>query len=111
MKRRAMSELPQTDDEVAQWCRDLFVAKAWFYLNCFIGFQETRYQSNELLLSLLSFLKWQDALLDKHIADGSFGNEVRPLGCPVKSLVVRKHFDDAYLTFLPVTFFSFLLHR
>ncbi|XP_078175629.1 1-acyl-sn-glycerol-3-phosphate acyltransferase PLS1-like isoform X2 [Carex rostrata] len=56
MKRRAMSELPPTDDEVAQWCRDLFVAK--------------------------------DALLDKHIAEGSFGGEVRQLGRPVKSLVV-----------------------
>ncbi|KAJ3698492.1 hypothetical protein LUZ61_002197 [Rhynchospora tenuis] len=56
IKRRAMSELPQTDDEVAQWCKDLFVAK--------------------------------DALLDKHIAEGSFGGEVRSLGRPVKSLVV-----------------------
>ncbi|KAJ4815919.1 1-acyl-sn-glycerol-3-phosphate acyltransferase 3 [Rhynchospora pubera] len=56
MKRRAMSELPQTDDEVSQWCKDLFVAK--------------------------------DALLDRHIAEGSFGGEVRSLGRPVKSLVV-----------------------
>ncbi|KAJ3698493.1 hypothetical protein LUZ61_002198 [Rhynchospora tenuis] len=55
MKRRAMSELPQTDEEIAQWCKDLFVAK--------------------------------DALLDKHIAEGSFGGEVRSLGRSVKSLV------------------------
>lgn len=27
MKRHAMSELPETDDGVAQWCRDIFVAK------------------------------------------------------------------------------------
>ncbi|KAJ0982343.1 hypothetical protein J5N97_010598 [Dioscorea zingiberensis] len=27
MKRHAMDELPQTDDGVAQWCKDIFVAK------------------------------------------------------------------------------------
>ncbi|KAG9449497.1 hypothetical protein H6P81_009462 [Aristolochia fimbriata] len=27
LKRHLMKELPQTDDEVAQWCRDVFVAK------------------------------------------------------------------------------------
>ncbi|KAJ4766854.1 1-acyl-sn-glycerol-3-phosphate acyltransferase 3 [Rhynchospora pubera] len=56
MKRRPMSELPKTDEEVTQWCRDIFVAK--------------------------------DDLLDKHIAEGSFGGEVRSLGRPLKSLLV-----------------------
>ena len=27
MKRHAMSDLPETDDEVAQWCKDIFMAK------------------------------------------------------------------------------------
>ncbi|XP_047315385.1 1-acyl-sn-glycerol-3-phosphate acyltransferase 2-like [Impatiens glandulifera] len=27
LKRHAMKDLPQTEDEVAQWCRDIFVAK------------------------------------------------------------------------------------
>jgi hypothetical protein len=47
-------------------------------------------------------------LLDKHIAEGSFGGEVRQLGHPVKSLVVRKHFDDSYFNFSSNYFFSFL---
>ncbi|XP_010906759.1 1-acyl-sn-glycerol-3-phosphate acyltransferase PLS1 [Elaeis guineensis] len=64
MKRHSMNDLPQTDDGVAQWCRDIFVAK--------------------------------DALLDKHIAEGTFGEELRPIGRPIKSLLV-------------VAFWSFLL--
>jgi len=27
MKRHAMSDLPETDDGVAQWCKDIFMAK------------------------------------------------------------------------------------
>lgn len=27
LKRHLMKELPETDDAVAQWCRDMFVAK------------------------------------------------------------------------------------
>ncbi|XP_058072313.1 1-acyl-sn-glycerol-3-phosphate acyltransferase PLS1-like isoform X4 [Magnolia sinica] len=57
MKRHPMKELPQTDDAVAQWCRDLFVAK--------------------------------DALLDKHLAEDTFGDrEFRPTGRPKKPLLV-----------------------
>lgn len=28
IKRRLMKELPETDDGIAQWCKDVFVAKA-----------------------------------------------------------------------------------
>jgi len=27
IKRHLMKELPETDDSVAQWCKDIFVAK------------------------------------------------------------------------------------
>ncbi|KAK9289927.1 hypothetical protein L1049_008088 [Liquidambar formosana] len=57
IKRHVMKELPETDDDVAQWCRDLFVAK--------------------------------DALIDKHIAEDTFGDqELQDTGRPIKSLVV-----------------------
>lgn len=57
MKRHAMNELPVTDDGVAQWCKDIFVAK--------------------------------DASLDKHLAEGTFGEEhYKPIGRPQKSLLV-----------------------
>ncbi|KAK6127337.1 hypothetical protein DH2020_038923 [Rehmannia glutinosa] len=56
LKRNLMKDLPETDDAVAQWCRDAFVAK--------------------------------DKLLDKHIADGSFGEQLQDTGRPVKSLLV-----------------------
>ncbi|TVU24052.1 hypothetical protein EJB05_26446 [Eragrostis curvula] len=56
MKRRAMSELPKSDEDVSKWCKDLFVEK--------------------------------DALLDKHLATGTFDEEIRPIGRPVKSLLV-----------------------
>ncbi|KAK6127348.1 hypothetical protein DH2020_038919 [Rehmannia glutinosa] len=55
LKRNLMKDLPETDDAVAQWCRDAFVAK--------------------------------DKLLDKHIADGSFGEQLQDTGRPVKSLL------------------------
>ncbi|XP_058073593.1 1-acyl-sn-glycerol-3-phosphate acyltransferase PLS1 [Magnolia sinica] len=57
MKRHLMKELPQTDDGVAQWCRDIFVAK--------------------------------DALLDKHLAEGTFDEkEFQSIDRPKKSLLV-----------------------
>ncbi|KAJ6832021.1 1-acyl-sn-glycerol-3-phosphate acyltransferase PLS1 [Iris pallida] len=57
MKRHAMKELPETEDEVAQWCKDIFVAK--------------------------------DALLDRHLADGTFGTEnYKAIGRPKRSLLV-----------------------
>lgn len=57
IKRHLMKDLPETDDAVAQWCKNIFVAK--------------------------------DALLDKHIADNTFGDqELRDTGRPKKSLVV-----------------------
>ncbi|CAA2974430.1 1-acyl-sn-glycerol-3-phosphate acyltransferase 2-like [Olea europaea subsp. europaea] len=56
LKRHLMKDLPETDDAVAQWCRDAFVAK--------------------------------DKLLDKHIADNSFGEQLQDTGRPLKSLVV-----------------------
>ncbi|XP_057770313.1 1-acyl-sn-glycerol-3-phosphate acyltransferase 2-like [Salvia miltiorrhiza] len=56
LKRHLMKDLPETDEAVAQWCKDAFVAK--------------------------------DKLLDKHIAEGSFGERRRDTGRPVKSLLV-----------------------
>ncbi|KAK4733891.1 hypothetical protein R3W88_008152 [Solanum pinnatisectum] len=57
LKRHEMKDLPENDDAIAQWCRDIFVAK--------------------------------DKLLDKHIADDTFGEEkLQDIGRPIKSLVV-----------------------
>ncbi|KAH6818797.1 lysophosphatidyl acyltransferase 2 [Perilla frutescens var. frutescens] len=56
LKRHLMRDLPETGDDVAQWCKNAFVAK--------------------------------DALLDKHIAENSFGEQPQDLGRPVKSLLV-----------------------
>ncbi|KAL7097954.1 hypothetical protein ACP275_10G175400 [Erythranthe tilingii] len=56
LKRHLMKDLPETDNAVAQWCKDAFVAK--------------------------------DKLLDKHIADNSFDEQLQDTGRPVKSLVV-----------------------
>ncbi|KAL4204593.1 hypothetical protein AMTRI_Chr01g110670 [Amborella trichopoda] len=57
MKRHPMNELPQTDEGVAQWCKDTFVAK--------------------------------DALLDKHQAENTFGEQLlQPIGRPKKPLLV-----------------------
>jgi hypothetical protein len=35
------------------------------------------------------FFLLQDALLDKHLATGTFDEEIRPIGRPVKSLLVK----------------------
>ncbi|KAK3035170.1 hypothetical protein RJ639_032843, partial [Escallonia herrerae] len=57
LKRHLMKDLPETDDSVARWCKDIFVAK--------------------------------DKLLDKHIAEDTFGDqELQDTGRPLKSLVV-----------------------
>ncbi|KAL6532904.1 1-acyl-sn-glycerol-3-phosphate acyltransferase 2 [Orobanche gracilis] len=56
LKRHLMKDLPETDDTVAQWCRDAFFVK--------------------------------DKLLDKHIAEGSFGEQLQNTGRPVRSLLV-----------------------
>ncbi|KAJ8449869.1 hypothetical protein Cgig2_001525 [Carnegiea gigantea] len=57
IKRHKMKDLPETDDAVAQWCRDVFIAK--------------------------------DALLDRHKADDTFGDQyLQGTGRPYKSLVV-----------------------
>lgn len=57
LKRHEMKDMPENDEAIAQWCRDVFVAK--------------------------------DKLLDKHIAEDTFGEEqLQDIGRPVKSLVV-----------------------
>ncbi|KAL0346258.1 UNVERIFIED_CONTAM: 1-acyl-sn-glycerol-3-phosphate acyltransferase 2 [Sesamum radiatum] len=56
LKRHLMNDLPETDEAVAQWCRDAFVAK--------------------------------DKLLDRHIAEGTFGEQLQNTGRPMKSLLV-----------------------
>ncbi|KAL6534619.1 1-acyl-sn-glycerol-3-phosphate acyltransferase 2 [Orobanche gracilis] len=55
LKRHLMKDLPETDDAVAQWCRDAFFVK--------------------------------DKLLDKHISEGSFGEQLQNTGRPVRSLL------------------------
>lgn len=57
---------------------------------------------DHILLFYYLFYILQDDLLDKHIAEGSFGGEVRSLGRPLKSLLVRLfffHFLILYLFF------------
>ncbi|KAK4485405.1 hypothetical protein RD792_008044 [Penstemon davidsonii] len=56
LKRHLMKDLPETDDGVAQWCKDAFVVK--------------------------------DKLLDKHIVEDSFGDQLQDIGRPLKSLLV-----------------------
>ncbi|CAI9787555.1 unnamed protein product [Fraxinus pennsylvanica] len=56
LKRHLMKDLPETDNAVAQCCRDAFVAK--------------------------------DKLLEKHIADNSFGEQLQDTGWPLESPVV-----------------------
>jgi lysophosphatidic acid acyltransferase/lysophosphatidylinositol acyltransferase len=56
LKRHIMVELPESEEAVSQWCKDIFVAK--------------------------------DTLLDKHIAEDTFGDQEHSLGRPIKSLVV-----------------------
>jgi lysophosphatidic acid acyltransferase/lysophosphatidylinositol acyltransferase len=36
----------------------------------------------------------QDALLDKHLATGTFDEEIRPIGRPVKSLLVKTQYNS-----------------
>ncbi|XP_072974132.1 1-acyl-sn-glycerol-3-phosphate acyltransferase PLS1-like [Typha angustifolia] len=73
VKRHAMSDLPKTDDEVSQWCKDIFLAK--------------------------------DALLDKYVAEGNFGDELRPIGRPIKSLLVVM-FWSCLLSYAAFRFFK-----
>lgn len=56
LKRHLMKELPESDDDVAKWCRDIFVAK--------------------------------DNLLDKHNAEGTFGDQEQDTSRRMKPLVV-----------------------
>ncbi|KAK9153451.1 hypothetical protein Sjap_000931 [Stephania japonica] len=64
IKRHSMKELPETDDGIAQWCRDVFIAKA---------------RTMGLLF---------DDLLDKHLADGTFSEQLQDTGRPKKSFLV-----------------------
>nr|QVG79488.1 lysophosphatidic acid acyltransferase [Eranthis hyemalis] len=57
LKRHLVKELPETDDGVAQWCKDAFVTK--------------------------------DALLDKHLVEDTFGDDIlQEIGRTKKPLVV-----------------------
>ncbi|GJN25625.1 hypothetical protein PR202_gb13473 [Eleusine coracana subsp. coracana] len=73
IKRRAMSELPKSDEDVSKWCKDIFVEK--------------------------------DALLDKHLATGTFDEEIRSIGRPVKSLLVTL-FWSCILLYGAIEFFK-----
>lgn len=128
IKRHLMKEMPETDDAVSQWCKDLFVAKVhtmlsfsvvftWYHnyakLKC--SFMEIRgqlaiwtltsksrtnlpgyelnFSSVFLWLSACLLLAYQDALLDKHIAEDTFSDqELQDTGRPIKSLLVRYTF-------------------
>ncbi|KAL6506039.1 1-acyl-sn-glycerol-3-phosphate acyltransferase 2 [Orobanche hederae] len=65
LNRHLMKDLPESEDAVAQWCKDAFVAK-----------------------HIRLYLPNQDKLLDKHNVDNSFGEELQNMGRPVKSLLV-----------------------
>nr|QYJ54459.1 lysophosphatidic acid acyltransferase 2 [Consolida ajacis] len=57
IKRHSMNELPETEEGIAQWCRDIFVEK--------------------------------DALLDKHLAEDTFGDQdLQDIGRSNMSLLV-----------------------
>ncbi|KAI3449952.1 hypothetical protein Pfo_006617 [Paulownia fortunei] len=57
IERHLMQELPETSSGIAQWCKDVFVAK--------------------------------DALLERHLASDTFGDEIRhDIGRPKRSLLV-----------------------
>ncbi|KAG6471762.1 hypothetical protein ZIOFF_069208 [Zingiber officinale] len=67
VKRHQLADLPGTDEGVSQWCKDIFVAKAYIIRPGFF---------------------WQDAFLDKYKSEDSFGVEQMKIGRPVKSLLV-----------------------
>ncbi|KAJ0100082.1 hypothetical protein Patl1_20570 [Pistacia atlantica] len=60
LKRHAMKELPDSDDAVAQWCKDVFVAK----MQGLSGVMFTK-------LTVDAY----DALLDKHNAEDTFSDQ------------------------------------
>ncbi|KAJ3674032.1 hypothetical protein LUZ60_006024 [Juncus effusus] len=56
MKRRAMSELPETDEEVSQWCKDIFVDKG------FCSFDGEVKHLGRPIKSLLVVIFWSSVL-------------------------------------------------
>ena len=87
-----MKDLPESEDEISQWCRDQFVAKVnIMYLLIFpLESREEAKRKKKLILThsdLGSVV--QDALLDKHIAADTFpGQKEQNIGRPIKSLAV-----------------------
>jgi hypothetical protein len=49
---------------------------------------ETNHELAYVLIAIF-LSQWQDALLDRHLATGTFDEEIIPIGRPVKSLVVK----------------------
>lgn len=52
------------------------------------NFDHTMYELADVLITKF-FSLWQDALLDRHIATGTFDEEIIPIDRPVKSLMVE----------------------
>lgn len=96
LKRHLMKDLPTTDEDVAQWCKDAFVAKVHHsHLNN-VHLRSFPYFPPIKLKSILhsAYESNQDTLLDKHELENSFGEQRTEIGRPVKSLLV-------YLLHLP----------
>lgn len=65
LKRHSMGDLPESEEGIAKWCTDAFVAK--------------------------------DALLDKFIAEGTYGDQIYPSIRPKKSLYVTLFWSFALI--------------
>lgn len=104
MKRHAMSEMPKSDEDVSKWCKDIFVAKVLNYITLFLDvfWLDLVLKIKRSIYGLINYFwskyylpgfSFQDALLDKHLATGTFDEEIRPIGRPVKSLLVKPHYS------------------
>ena len=91
-----MKDLPESEDEIAQWCRDQFVTKVnIMYFTDFstwskIQLREANRKKKRFILTHSNRGSViQDALLDKHIAADTFpGQKEQNIGRPIKSLAV-----------------------
>lgn len=88
VKRHSMKDLPESDEAVAQWCKDIFVVKVSFCL--FIYMYIIYFFIKALIKSYISlYLHLQDDVLDKHRELNTFpDSELVDIGRPLKSLVV-----------------------
>ena len=78
-----MSDMPESDEDVSKWCKDIFVAKVFDYFVKLWAYKYHIWKAPQLGWFVNYFFQLQDALLDKHIATGSFDEEIRPIGRPI----------------------------